>query len=121
MKVACAVVIRDDKILIQKRLRQGRFVFEFPMGKVEENESFEEAAMRELREETGLNSSFVEIEVLVSNNNDEIAFVVLEISQNSIPLSDKHRKQKYFWFHWNEIPLDDFHNTDKKYILSKLS
>ena len=47
MKISCAVVIRNDLVLIQYRRRGEHFVYEFPMGKVDGNESFEEAAVRE--------------------------------------------------------------------------
>ena len=54
MKGTCCIVKRNHHYLVQKRLRQDKFVIEFPCSKVEENETFEQAAIRELREETGL-------------------------------------------------------------------
>lgn len=48
-------LVRDDKVLLVKRGRppiQG--VYAFPGGRVEPGESFEEAACREMKEETGL-------------------------------------------------------------------
>ncbi len=53
--LSMAVVIRNGKVLVQERLRPSLgMVFEFPGGAVDNNESAEEAAIRELWEETGL-------------------------------------------------------------------
>lgn len=49
-----AMVIRDDKILMIETFRWGRQIFELPGGGIEEGESPEEAAVRELWEECGL-------------------------------------------------------------------
>lgn len=58
---AIGVIERDGKVLLMKRAEDqssgGRW--NFPGGKIEENESPREAALREVREETGLD---VEIE-----------------------------------------------------------
>ena len=120
MKVSCAIVLRDNKVLVQKRFRQGRFVYEFPMGKVDERESFEDAAIRELKEETGLESSFKELEILTNKDGIEIAFVTLSISKTAVPLSDESRKQEYFWFRWSDIPIDDFHEADREFIRRRM-
>lgn len=55
-KVAgCIVVSNDGKILLGKRLDSGQW--SVPGGHVESNESFEKAALRELKEETGLSGT----------------------------------------------------------------
>ncbi|MBQ1394494.1 MAG: NUDIX hydrolase [Lachnospiraceae bacterium] len=60
-KVADAVVIiayneEKNKILLNKEFRMaaGDFVYNFPAGMIEEGETIEQAAARELKEETGL-------------------------------------------------------------------
>ena len=62
-------VWRDDKLLLIER---GRFPFGFavPAGHVDEDKTFEEAAIRELREEVGLNTE--KIELLVEGKKDNI-------------------------------------------------
>ena len=52
LKVVAAIIEKDGKILIAQRLKgdlQGRW--EFPGGKYEENETGEEAIIREIKEE----------------------------------------------------------------------
>lgn len=53
--VAAAVVIRDGRILLTKRLPKGHLpsLWEFPGGKLEPDESPEDAVVRECREEIG--------------------------------------------------------------------
>lgn len=54
--VACALVDEDNRVLIAKRPMDRHMggLWEFPGGKVEENETPEEAVIRELAEELGI-------------------------------------------------------------------
>lgn len=53
--IALAVVIRDTRVLVQHRYHHTTgMVHEFPGGKADEGETPVHAAMRELKEETGI-------------------------------------------------------------------
>ncbi|MBI4134912.1 MAG: NUDIX domain-containing protein [Candidatus Sungbacteria bacterium] len=66
------IVVRGRKILIGERLSgHGSGTFEIPGGHLEFGETFEEAAKREVAEETGLTN--IEVKGVVSIGND-IAF-----------------------------------------------
>jgi mutator protein MutT len=54
--VVAGLIIRESRILVCQRPPGGNFPlkWEFPGGKVEEGETFEEALRRELREELGI-------------------------------------------------------------------
>lgn len=56
VKVVAAVLRQDGRILIARRVRGHRFgnLWEFPGGKIEGNETPEEALRRELEEELGI-------------------------------------------------------------------
>lgn len=51
---AAAVIVRNGKILLMRRHREGRDYSSLPGGKIESPESPRDACIRELREETGL-------------------------------------------------------------------
>ena len=53
--IAAAVIIQDGAVLlVRRRVKEGSLSWQFPAGEVEPGESFEEAAVRETKEETGL-------------------------------------------------------------------
>ncbi|GAA1555032.1 NUDIX hydrolase [Streptomyces globosus] len=54
-RVAGAVVVHEGRVLlVRRRVEEGQLSWQFPAGKVEPGESCEEAAVRETKEESGL-------------------------------------------------------------------
>ncbi len=51
---AVAIIIKDNDVLLMWRKNQGKEYYVFPGGGTEENETVEEAVLREVREETTL-------------------------------------------------------------------
>ena len=62
MSRAAAIVLNGNHIALIKRHRNGRLYYVFPGGQIEEGESPEQAVVREIEEELGLN---IEVERLV--------------------------------------------------------
>lgn len=59
LNIALAVVIKERQVLIQKRFRsQLGMVYDFPGGKVDEDECIEDGAKRELLKETADHHSY---------------------------------------------------------------
>ena len=60
--VSCGIVNKDNKILMVKRAKkEGDLLWVFPGGKIEEGETSEQACIREVEEETGLNVSVISL------------------------------------------------------------
>ncbi|MEJ5223735.1 MAG: NUDIX domain-containing protein [Anaerolineales bacterium] len=57
MTRAAAIVIKNNAVALIKRQREGRTYYVFPGGSVEEDETPEQAAIREAQEELGLEVS----------------------------------------------------------------
>ncbi|MFD6879825.1 MULTISPECIES: NUDIX hydrolase [unclassified Streptomyces] len=55
LRVAAAVVVHGGRVLlVRRRVAEGNLSWQFPAGKVEPGEAWEGAAVREAKEETGL-------------------------------------------------------------------
>lgn len=60
MKHRCrAIIIKDEKVLLMFRNNDGRVYFTIPGGKLEKGESPEQAALREVYEETSIRCEIV--------------------------------------------------------------
>ena len=75
MKVVCGILIWNDKVLIGKRKLTNEHLpgkWEFPGGKMEEGETFDETIIREFKEELDIDiSAFHELRTL---NDENIEF-----------------------------------------------
>jgi len=58
---ACAAILNDDKILMVCHQTPSRTYWTFPGGGVEEGETLEQAVIREVKEETGLDVKVVRL------------------------------------------------------------
>ena len=80
------IVIRDKKILMEKLFYDGRTFYSLPGGGIENGETPEEAAIRELKEECGLDGVIVKkLAELYNNGRTEYSFEV-RVPDNQIAI-----------------------------------
>ena len=74
------VLIEDGKVVLIERHRAGLHYFTFPGGGVEDGETVEEAAIREMKEETGLSVEAIrKIAEIQFNGNPQSYFLAKRI------------------------------------------
>ena len=99
---ATAVVERHNRVLLVREKGEERF--KLPGGGLERNELALEAALRELREQTGLQASKAE-HIFDHKGNIQLHKVVLVQAQGTVKLQ-KREIADYKWWDRNEsIPL----------------
>ncbi len=105
--VHCIFINDNNEILLSQRLKKEEFkTYSLPAGHVQENESIEQAAIRELKEELTITIDENDIEVIsVAKNNSYINFGILvkKYTGNIINNEpDKVKELKYF--NLNNLP-----------------
>ena len=114
-KVVCGIISKDDHILICRRKSEKSLggYWEFPGGKVDNNETYEEALKRELIEELGLE---VTIDCHFFNNKHQYETSTIELisfkcttTQSKIILIDHDRIEwvkTHSLLEWRLAPAD---------------
>ena len=127
--VVCAVVFRQKILMIKRSKGDYAGLWALPGGKIEHGEHLSAAALREIKEEAGINSKFQNLLGLVSEHlmiNGEVSnhflinFCYLRPSSNNIVSSEEGEVK---WFnlkklskHKNDIISSDYEMIDKMYL-----
>jgi mutator protein MutT len=118
--VAAALIFRDGKILIAQRHADSHLggLWEFPGGKCERNETFEECLVREIREELGVeifaNKLFKEIVHAYPNKTVRLKFFSCRLVHGEPqPLGCAALK----WIGESELDNYKFPDADAKLLL----
>ena len=121
------IVNKDDHVLVLRRTASHPtrpLMPDLPGGGLEPNESFETAAIREVKEETGLDLRLEDLvmirDELRSSPERNLHGILYKVRLNmdniSITLSDEH--DEYYWVKAEEIVgLSDFHEESVRYSL----
>lgn len=118
---AQALVIRKDKILLVKHRIKGREFYCLPGGGVEKGESYEEAALRELKEESLVSGKIVrKLSIQYKPHNlGEVHTFLIEIGENEVPgkgidpeLSEE--EQNIIGVDW--LRLEEIGKVDQAYL-----
>lgn len=118
---AQAMVVKDGKILMVKHRLSGREFYCLPGGGVEENETYEQAALRELLEESLVNGKIVrKLSIQFKpDNKGEVHTFLVEIEDSEVPgigvdpeLSAE--EQSIIGVQW--LAIDEIGEVDRAYL-----
>jgi 8-oxo-dGTP diphosphatase len=104
------VVLQDGKILLGKRLgSHGSGYYSPPGGNLEFKETVEACALRELKEETGLNPLSIQIGPWTQNVIDEqnhyiSLFVIVSEFEGMPQRLEPHKCEGWCWYQRDELP-----------------
>ena len=116
-----AMVIRENKILLVKHQMCGREFFCLPGGGIEEGETPEEAAVRELKEEGGVEGRIVRRLSIQfkSDNRGEVHTFLIQIPGDAVPSKGMdpelpHEEQTIVSVEW--LTLEEIGAVDQAYL-----
>jgi len=116
-KRVCAIIIKDNRILLMHRIKNGQEYFVFPGGGIKENESEEDAVIREIKEELSLNAKTDKLAFQIENRGQqELYFLIKEFSGTprlSGPEKDRMNDNNQYYPEW--IDLDTASNLPNFY------
>lgn len=122
--IASAVITHDGKVLlVRRRVKEGSLSWQFPGGQIEQGESAGEAAVREVREETGLvvAESTILGERIHPNTQRKIVYVACIVAGGQATVVDADELDDLVWADHDDLtgyvpygfyqPVQDYLNT----------
>ncbi len=108
---ASAIIIRNEKILLIHRKKDGKEYWVFPGGGIEDNETWDEALIREVKEETGLDVKKHKLAFMNLNDidNKEHPFYLCEVSNGKAEMIGEETKRNTSdnWYQLEWINVKD--------------
>lgn len=112
-----AVIIKDNKILLMRRIKKDQEYFVFPGGGIEQNESDKDAIIREVKEEISLDTKIDKLLFEIENRGQqELYFLIKEFS--GIPKlggPEKKRMNKDNQYYPTWVDLNKISNLSNLY------
>lgn len=103
--VASVIPVRDDRVaLVRRGMNPGRGLWVFPGGYVDAGESVEDAARREVWEETGLQVKLERLVGVYSRSGEDIVLVVYSGDAVGGDLSFGDEEVDAQWFSLDALP-----------------
>jgi 8-oxo-dGTP diphosphatase len=105
--ISTAIITRGDRVLmIRRREREGRLLWAFPGGGIEDGESPEQAAVRETAEEVALEVKAVRSlgERVHPQTGRHMSYVACEVVGGEARVADEDELAEVAWIRLEEIP-----------------
>ena len=106
-----ACIIKDDKILLGKRKNaHGDGTWSVPGGHLEFNESWEECAVRETLEETGINIKNIHFGTATNDIFEKegkhyiTVFMLTDYDFGEVKIMEPDKCEQWEWFTWDNLP-----------------
>ncbi|MFW6047460.1 MAG: NUDIX hydrolase [Candidatus Woesearchaeota archaeon] len=108
IQLSGSAIIKEKKLLLLWKINQDHY--EFPGGKVEEGETLEEAAIRETKEELGVDVEIIKYagyeEFHTKNKDFQAHKYIAKILDNQKPkVMEPNKFKNFFW-----LPIEDYNN-----------
>lgn len=98
--IASAIVTQGDEVLfVRRRVKEGSLSWQFPGGEVEQGETPGQAAVREVREETGLTVAEIEVigERVHPNTGRMMLYVACRVVAGNATVVDDEELDSLTW------------------------
>ncbi|MFG2533147.1 NUDIX hydrolase [Streptomyces sp. NPDC048516] len=105
--IAAAIIVHEGRVLmVRRRISEGKLSWQFPAGEVEPGETREDAAVRETKEETGLNVSAVELlgERVHPATGRLMSYTACEVRSGTAHVADTEELAELAWVAHGQIP-----------------
>lgn len=106
-RVSMAIITRDDRVLmVRRRQQEGKLLWAFPGGGIEAGETAEQAAVREVAEETALEVKAVRIigQRIHPDSGADMTYVACEPVAGEARVEDAEELAEVAWISLEEIP-----------------
>ncbi|MER6047692.1 NUDIX hydrolase [Streptomyces sp. NPDC001793] len=105
--IAAAIIVHEGRVLmVRRRISEGKLSWQFPAGEVEPGETREDAAVRETKEETGLNVSAVKLlgERVHPATGRLMSYTACEVLSGTAHVADTEELAELAWVAHDQIP-----------------
>jgi 8-oxo-dGTP diphosphatase len=105
--IAAAIIVSEGRVLlVRRRVKEGQLSWQFPAGEVEPGEAEEDAAVRETREETGLEVKALKLlgSRIHPKTQRRMSYTACEVVSGTAHVADLDELAELAWCSHSEIP-----------------
>lgn len=105
--IAAAIVVQDGGVLmVRRRVAEGQLSWQFPAGEIEQDESPEQAAVRETFEEVGMNVTALKLlgERVHPKTGRSMSYVACAVESGTPYVADDEELAEVAWVQHAQIP-----------------